>query len=352
MANKSNSEPTIDDLINEIKQKSADGDYIYRGERKRHRKISSAFYRECAKIDSDHFDLRNAQKEMLNTAKKHTAKSPIGLLADYLDDQAGKNSFSKFFKRDTKTSIEAAAEREILIELQHYGGKTNLIDFTTDYLIAIFFACSGHFTKHGRVILLDKNEAIEKDMIIDPQKPQHRVIAQKSVFIHPPDGFIEVPKNKKVTIPSTLKQEFLTYLRKYHDISTETIYNDIHGFITFQNIHENSYIAFYMGLTFQNRGFNAKTKGEKQKEYKEAIKHYSTSIEVAPDPVTIVNRAECWLHLEEWDKAKDEFNTVIEMGWDFSAFIESFRNEYENIAAFEKKTGSKMPEDLAKMLGG
>ena len=147
-------------------------------------------------------------------------------------------------------------------------------------------------------------------------------------------------------------KEFLTDLRKHHGISIETIYNDIHGFITYQNIHANSYIAFYMGLTFQNRGFKAKTKEKRQKEYKEAIKHYSTSIEITPHPVPIINRAECWLHLEEWNKARDEFNTAIEMGWEISAIIELFRNDYENVAAFEKKTGSKMPEDLAKMLGG
>ena len=108
MAKKSNrvkQESTIDDIINEIKEKSDDGDYIYRGERKRHRKISSAFYRECAKIDSEVFNLQHAQKVMLNTVKKHTAKSPIGLLADYLDDKSGKNSFTKFFKRNTKTNI-------------------------------------------------------------------------------------------------------------------------------------------------------------------------------------------------------------------------------------------------------
>ena len=355
MAKKSNrvkQEPTIDDIIDKIKQKSADGDYIYRGERKRHRKISSAFYRECAKIDSEHFDLRDAQKEMLDTAKKHTAKSPIGLLADYLDIKDRKNAWLHSFNRDIKTAFENAAEREILIELQHYGGKTNLIDFTTDYLIAIFFACSGYPKNHGRIILLDINEAKEKDMIIHPQNPQHRVIAQKSVFVDPPEGFIEVPKDKKVTIPSALKQEFLTYLRKHHGISTETIYNDIHGFITYQNIHENYYIAFYMGLTFQSRGFNAETKEKRQKEYKEAIKHYSTSIEVNPHPVPIINRADCWLYLEEWDKAKDEFNTAIEMGWEISTIIELFRNNYENVAAFEEKTGSKMPEDLAEMLGG
>ena len=343
MAKKSNSvkrEPTIDDIINEIKEKSSDGDYIYRGERKRHRKISSAFYRECAKIDSEAFDLRDAQEEMLDIVKKHTAKSPIGLLADYLDI------------RDIKTAIERAAEREILIELQHYGGKTNLIDFTTDYLIAIFFACSGYLKNHGRVILLDINEGIEKDMIIRPQNPQHRVIAQKSVFVDPSDGFIEVPKDKKVIIPSVLKQEFLTYLRKHHDISTETIYNDIHGFITYQNIHENNYIAFFMGLTFQNRGFKAETKQKKQAEYREAIKHYNRSIKVNPHPTTIVNSGECWLHLENWDKARNEFNTAIEMGWEILNIIKSFRNDYKNVAEFEEKTGFKMPEDLAEMLGG
>ena len=53
MNNKSNSENqprTIDDIMNEIKQKSADGDYIYRGERKRHSKISSSLYREYIKF--------------------------------------------------------------------------------------------------------------------------------------------------------------------------------------------------------------------------------------------------------------------------------------------------------------
>ena len=285
---------------------------------------------------------------MLDTVKKHTAKSPMGLLADYLDVKNKKNAWLHAFSRDIKTAIEDAAEREILIELQHYGGKTNLIDFTTDYLIAIFFACSGHLTKPGRVILLDTNEAIEKDMIIHPQNPQHRVIAQKSVFIDPPDGFIEVPKNKKVTIPSALKQKFLTYLRKHHDISTETIYNDIHGFITYQNIHQNSYITFYMGLTFHNRGFKAETKEKRQKEYREAIKHYNTSIEIYPDPAAIINRGDCWLHLEEWDKAKKDLIIGINMGHDI---VGLFHNDYTNVADFEKKTGFKMPEDIAEMLG-
>ena len=41
---------------------------------------------------------------------------------------------------------------ELLTEIQHFGGATRLIDFTEDYLIALFFACDKSPEKHGRVI--------------------------------------------------------------------------------------------------------------------------------------------------------------------------------------------------------
>ena len=53
---------------------------------------------------------------------------------------------------------------EILTEIQHYGGKTNLIDFTIDYLVALFFACDGHHDKDGRVIL-QKADEIQNDKV-------------------------------------------------------------------------------------------------------------------------------------------------------------------------------------------
>ena len=38
---------------------------------------------------------------------------------------------------EAKRYIYEKDDFEILTQLQHYGGKTNLIDFTTDYLIAL-----------------------------------------------------------------------------------------------------------------------------------------------------------------------------------------------------------------------
>ena len=80
-------------------------------------------------------------------------------------------------------------DHEILIEIQHYGGRTNLIDFTTDHLIALFFACDGAPDKDGRVIR-QKTETI-KDLIKHPRNPRHRIKAQKTVFVIPPNGFVE-----------------------------------------------------------------------------------------------------------------------------------------------------------------
>lgn len=353
MARKSNSKnrkPTIDDIINEIKQESEDGDYIYRGERKRHRKISSAFYRECAKIDSETFDLRDAQKEMLDTVKKHTAKSPIGLLADYLYVKDGKNDWINALNQDVKPAIEDAAEREILIELQHYGGKTNLIDFTTDFLIAIFFACSGEPKKDGRIIVLEQTKDI-KDIIIRPQNPQRRVVAQKSVFLQPPKGFICVPKNKNVRIPFTLKRELLMSLRQYHGISTETIYNDIHGFIRNQDIQRNAYIQLYLGMTFQDKGYNTETNEESKMHYEKAIRHYDEVIDLNPEiGEAHGNRGACSLYLEKWDEAREYLTMAKDLGVDL---ISGFRNDYEDgVAEFKKKTGLTMPQYLAEMLGG
>ena len=121
-----------------------------------------------------------------------------------------RRSMAMFFNVDEEDTAEVI-DFEILTEIQHYGGKTNLIDFTTDYCIALFFACDGHYDKDGRVIL-QKAEKI-KDMIKYPRNPRHRVVAQKSVFVCPPKGFIEPHEDDIVIIPANLKKFILQHLR-------------------------------------------------------------------------------------------------------------------------------------------
>ena len=125
----------VRDIIREIEEKSSLGDYIYRGEPERHEespyygKICSSLYRQYARIEADEFDIEVVQEEILADAKAYS--------------------------HDTDDPFE------ILTKLQHHGGKTNLIDFTTDYLIALFFACdrSDSLKEDGRLILFKKTRS-------------------------------------------------------------------------------------------------------------------------------------------------------------------------------------------------
>ena len=167
--------------------------------------------------------------------------------AEYFDIEAFQavmlTSANKFYRKTT-------SELERLSEIQHYGG--NLIDFTTDYLIALFMACDGSRGKDGRVIL-QKKEQINL-YIQESYEPINRVIAQKSVFVRHPDGFIQPNEDDVINIPADLKQPILIHLRNSHGISVETIYNDIHGFIKDQAIHMEVYMAIYKGLIHEQKG--------------------------------------------------------------------------------------------------
>ena len=215
----------VGDILRKIEEKADTGEYLYRGEPEHYQehpyygKVSSNLYRvflehEAFDIEAG-LDIEAVQASMLEETEEYFRK-PV-------------------------------SEMERLSEIQHYGGKTNLIDFTTDYLIALFFACSGSRStlKDGRVILQEKS-VIASDNIEEPYEPINRVIAQKSVFIRPPNGFIDPDEDNVINIPTELKHPILTYLHRYHGISVKTIYNDLHGFIRNQDVHLEAYVEFYM----------------------------------------------------------------------------------------------------------
>ena len=99
--------------------------------------------------------------------------------------------------------------------------------------------------RRWQAYLAERSDRIQ-GQIRQPQNPVNRVIAQKSVFVQPPKGFVE--PDAEINIPKDLKKPLLDHLRKYHGISTATIYNDLHGFIKNQGIHQSAYTAFYTAL--------------------------------------------------------------------------------------------------------
>ena len=121
-------------IINEIREKSSDGNYIYRGEPECFTespfdgKVSSSLWRQFqyqlmyALFDRANLNYDKIQESYLRDARRYGEDHP-------------------------QDDLELASK------LQHVGGKTNLIDFTTDYLVALFFACDGAHGKPGRVRL-------------------------------------------------------------------------------------------------------------------------------------------------------------------------------------------------------
>ena len=359
-------------IISDLAHKSEGENYIFRGERKPYPKVSSSLFRQYEEIDAEGFDIEVVEREILNEAKAYIR-----------------------YTGETE-------EFEILSQLQHNGGLTNLIDFTTDYSIALFFACDGEPNELGHVVLLPEAGA---DYFLEyPSSPVYRVIAQKSVFVRPRRGFVE--PDDTVTIPYDLKPSILDYLRTRHGISAATIYNDLHGFIRYQGIHQSAYTEFHKGKTWENnrdyqkalehytasialspqqpaaynnRGnvysemgnyrfaiadyeralsfdpehplvlHNLGNAYQQQGNYDRAVDCYSRSLTLREDGETYCNRGEAWLHKAEWDKARQDLMQAVDMKIDI---ITSFHNDYINVADFETRNQKNLPKDIAEMLGG
>ena len=262
------------EIIQEILEISATGDYIYRGEPEHYCKVSSSLYREYLENDVDHIDVEAVQNEILQESKKY---------------------------------IPETDELEILTRLQHYGGATNLIDFSTDYLIALFFACdsSDSRKKEGRVILWDK-KGKGIDRVVLPKHSDNRVIAQKSIFVQSPHGFVD--PDHVVTIPGSLKLPMLDHLEKYHGISTEVIYNDLHGFIKYQKSHHSAHAKFYAGVSSHNK-----------KKLSEAIEQYTKAIGLNPRLAEAYsNRGAAYRESGKIEKAISDYNQAIYLKPDYA----------------------------------
>ena len=266
------------EILHEIRQKSVDGDYIFRGEPECYEKVSSTLYRKLETAKVLHLNVEDVQRSELEAAKNYT---------DLTD------------------------EFEILVQLQHFDGKTNLIDFTTDYLIALFFAANGSHNKDGRVILEDKSGVIA-DWVREPKNldPETRPAEQKSIFVRPPEGFFQ--PTKQVVIPKSLKHTLLDYLEKEHDISHKQVYRDLHGFISSQDLRWKFYEGLGKSIDSRTRGDMAENTEESGRCYQEAVDYSSKAIQEMPYLSEGYNsRGFAYFCKNDFDDAIDDYTSAI-----------------------------------------
>ena len=175
---------------------------IYRGESECHERVSSGLYRQFYELDDKFFDITEAQKRQLKIARAYA--------------------------KDENDPCK------ILAQIQHRGGKTNLIDFTSDLNVALFFACNYSPDKDGRVIFF-KRQQWDNYCIRPAIQPSNMADAQKSLFVVSNKGYIRDEDITVCKIPSELKAGILRHLRNVYGIEPSTVYNDISGFIRDQN---------------------------------------------------------------------------------------------------------------------
>ena len=268
--------------IAEIEKKSADSDYIYRGEPECFEKVSSNLYRKLEELGFPNARIEYIQKAELMKAKRY---------------------------------IKRTDDFEVLTEIQHFAGKTNLIDFTSDHRVALFFACDRSPFEDGRVILQNKNGTMS-EWIKAPRNPEpgSRSDVQKSIFVSPPAGFFQPTDDDIVIIPKDLKQSILKYLESEFCISAEIIYPDLHGFVTSQDLRWDASIEFSKGCTCDEKTRETKDSKEKDEIYQKAVVHFTKAIELMPEFAGAYDtRGLAYVGKGEFEKAFQDFNKAIDL---------------------------------------
>ena len=299
--------------IREIVESQPVGTYIYRGEPEHYEDVSSNLYRFC-------------REENLPIIY------PAGI-QNLLEQSLRK------FRRFTS----AEKELEFADMTQHYGGLTDRIDFTNDYLIALFFACYGSTEKNGRIIALERGR-MGPWRIRFPRTSNNRVINQKSVFVIPREGFIDIKQDgiDVIDVPKDLKSYILRFLRKHHGISIETIYADFEGSIRLQrnNLKATSYVLHGNDCLLKDQYDLALEK------FDEAIKLDSNRADAYQ------GRGIAYTYKDEDKLAIENFSNAIEMSQYNTKFYLSRGNvytkvgQYENaIADFHKADQEQIPRD-------
>ncbi|WP_421134125.1 FRG domain-containing protein [Alteromonas sp. A079] len=157
-----------------------------------------------------------------------------------------------FLKESENTDLDH------LVLAQHHSMKTRLLDWSTNPLVALWFACNSKEDRDVYVYILDPSKFLNKSVyendpfkqeetcVFQPRLNNNRIIAQHGWFtLHrfskSSNAFVPLEKNRKVKefihelkIAKKSKPDLLNELDKY-GISNRTLFPDLEGLCTYQN---------------------------------------------------------------------------------------------------------------------
>ena len=256
---------TVDGILAEIREKTPPlnngTSYIFRGEPLLYDKSSSSLYRAIETANKDIGEARrtaiylrdNSPAESLSddtlaSLKSTLERTPIAITEELL------NAMEQIILKVAKRYSEGVSDDILLAEIQHMGGATTLMDFTSEINVALYFASNKETppksyneynsldeyrkASNGRVIITTTAKTPSQQVIAPDTSAAHtdaqiRSETQKSVFIRPNQGYLEIVEDNVVEIPVDLKRDLKTYLEN-QGITHNVIFGDIHGYIAGQ----------------------------------------------------------------------------------------------------------------------
>lgn len=201
---------------------------------------------------------------------------------------------------------------EILVELQHYGAATCLIDFSYSAQVALWFACQSDSKvsqncdsktsqdsenpTNGKVFAVYKHppnfEEVKSDFLTktinefleddedsqlyhwQPRQQNNRIIAQQSIFLF---GRYEFDAYDECVIEGGRKEKILTELHQVSGITEAMLFPDFDGFARLRGVD----IKYKQLTDYEHREFADEQL--QKRNYPEAITHYDRAIAQNPD---------------------------------------------------------------------
>ena len=240
------------------------------------------------------------------------------------------------------------SDLDLLVQLQHQGAATGLIDFTLSPLVALWFACAGHPEKDGAVFVLPRTSTQDideeevqrrgllnyfydvgaKDLdhhpyLLFPKTTNGRPASQQSVFILGVP-FLWPASLKKVVIDKDAKNDLLAELRTSHDVTEDKLFLDFAGYAQANSVSKTfdttDTVEFWAERV---RGTTEHTERARAHvdcgmaysaigDHEHAMAEYTEAINL--DPINIgayVNRAMGKWHLGDLAGAYTDYNTAI-----------------------------------------
>ncbi|WP_143108654.1 FRG domain-containing protein, partial [Bathymodiolus thermophilus thioautotrophic gill symbiont] len=138
---------------------------------------------------------------------------------------------------------------ELLAELQHFGAATGLIDFSKNFLVALWFASNSNPGKDGKISLLNEGDCVDyvenKNLyqntldafcLVDLNfKSNNRIFAQNGVFIFTNRVFYKDLDLHEIIISKKDKEQIIIELKTFYNITESTLFQDIYGFAEVNN---------------------------------------------------------------------------------------------------------------------